>query len=307
MDEDGRKEYRSERYAKRKESMNDKMLALHSWLAVDAVRDIHCFYCVGKPVKPADKLSLGTYGPDGVISNPNRVEVRACPLHFPRRTVTEAPRTSIPPDPLCMALRQDHGNDPKHLANVKAEKLKQSGAVAAGSASTGILVLSATARDDLVYNSITPQDELFTRTIRTVHLIAKRQLSLNDMYHLLELQWANGAMISFDHRNVSGEIETGGVAAWLEAGARVFQSEQRERAQSSLVKVLFPRGAPIGWSGDGSNDISLREQEVLVTRHLGGDGYPFNSLHDLALLDLENSQDKHSPEHSPDHRGGEGS
>ena len=64
------------------------------------------------------------------------------------------------------------------------------------------------------------------RTIRTVHVIVKRMLSLNDMWHLLELQSANGLVVSFDHCNVGGDVEAGGLSTWLKAGANVFKQQQ---------------------------------------------------------------------------------
>ena len=68
-------------------------------------------------------------------------------------------------------------------------------------------------------------DDIFgcAHTIRTVHLIAKRQLSLNDMHSLLELQLANDLTISYDHAGAGGNVEDGGLAAWLLSGARVFE------------------------------------------------------------------------------------
>lgn len=147
-----------------------------------------------------------------------------------------------------------------------------------------------------VYQSITFEDELLARTVRTVHLIVVRQLSLNDMYHLLELENANGAIVSFDHSNDRGDVRSGGVLTWLEAGASVFSSQNRERAANPLMQVLFPRGIPFGGMGDGSTDRSLAEQEAVVTRFLGADGKPFNCFHDLAELDLNTSHDKRSPD-----------
>ena len=110
--------------------------------------------------------------------------------------------------------------------------------------------------------SVTFEDELYARTVRTVHLIVVRQLSINDMYNLLELQNANGAIISFDHaHNAGGSIQNlGGVPAWLEAGSQVFQAKMRERVQNPIAKALFPRGVPLGLMGDGSTDRSLAEQ-----------------------------------------------
>ena len=108
-----------------------------------------------------------------------------------------------------------------------------------------------------LYLSITFEDELYARTVRTIHCLAVRQLSLNDMYTLLELQNANGAIISFNHATSNGRVTDGGVHTWLEAGASVFMAEMRARAQNPIMLELFPRGTPFGAMGDGSNDHSL--------------------------------------------------
>ena len=138
------------------------------------------------------------------------------------------------------------------------------------------------------YPSITFEDELYARTVRTIHCIAVHQHSINDVYSLLELRNANGALISFDH---SGQSEFGGVLTWLEAGACVFMAQMRERARNPLMVSLFPRGTPFGGMGDGSTDRSLNEQEAVVLRFLGSDGRPFNTFFDLAELDLTTSHD----------------
>ena len=147
-----------------------------------------------------------------------------------------------------------------------------------------------------LYTFITSEDELYARTIRTVHLIVTRQLSLNDMRHLLEMQSANGMVISYDHAGEKGTTDAGGLATWLCAGANVFEAQKRERMQSSLMKTLFPHGIPFGFMGDGSNDRSLAEQEAIVARHLDGNGRPYNEFYDLATLDLSKSADGRSPD-----------
>jgi hypothetical protein len=147
-----------------------------------------------------------------------------------------------------------------------------------------------------VVKSITFEDELYARTVRSVHLIVVRELSLNDMYHLLELQNANGAIVSFDHSNPHGGVEEAGVKAFLAAGAGVFMKHMRQRAMNPLVAALFPRGTPFGGMGDGSSDRSLTEQEAVVLRFLGPNGRPFNTFTDLAELDLSTSHDGRSPD-----------
>ena len=148
-----------------------------------------------------------------------------------------------------------------------------------------------------VYGTITTEDELFARTIRTVHLICSRQLSLCDMYSLLELQSANGLVMSFDHASSAG-LEDGGVLTWLLCGALVFQEQQRERARSPLMTSLFPDGVPFGFMGDGSTDRSMIEQEAVVLRFLDDAGMPYNTFFELATLDLSQSADGRSPDAS---------
>lgn len=145
------------------------------------------------------------------------------------------------------------------------------------------------------FPSVTFEDELYARTVRTVHIVAVRQLAISDMYSLLELQNANGAVISFDHA-ATGAIDAGGIAAWLEAGGRTFMKQMRERVDNPINKTLFPRGVPFGFSGDGSTDRSLAEQEAVVLRFLGPDGRPVNTFFDLAELDLAESHDGRSPD-----------
>ena len=177
---------------------------------------------------------------------------------------------------------KDHAATEKHRLNVERSELSKASL--------------ANKPTEVVYKSITFEDELYARTVRTVHLIASRQLSMNDMYSLLELQNANGAIISFDHAGCQGGVEAGGVAAWLKAGSEVFMGQMRARAMNKLVVKLFPNGTPFGGMGDGSNDRSLIEQEAVVLRFLGADGRPFNTFFDLASLDLSTSHDGRSPD-----------
>lgn len=58
---------------------------------------------------------------------------------------------------------------------------------------------SAIDGDATVYLTITPEDELYARTIRTVHTIVVSQFSITAIDNLLQLQLANGAVVSFDH------------------------------------------------------------------------------------------------------------
>ena len=152
---------------------------------------------------------------------------------------------------------------------------------------------SATTGDARIYLTVTPEDELYARTIRTVHTICVRQLSLESIYALLELQNSNGAIVSYDHASTTGE---GLMSEWLEAGARVWRGLVRDRAQNSIIASLFPRGSPFGFMGDGSTDRALYEQEAVVFRFLGEDARPFNTFYDLPALDLSKGTDGHSPD-----------
>ena len=154
------------------------------------------------------------------------------------------------------------------------------------------------ANEQKVHNfcTVTTEEELYFRTIRTIHNVVVRLNSLNDVVSLLQMQNANGQVVSFDHLDFKGGTDGGGVAAWLLAGANVFQAQQRERAQPTLMRTLFPSGVPFGLMGDGSNDRSMVEQEAVVLRFVGDDGKPYNTFFDLACLDLSTSADGRSPD-----------
>ena len=259
-------EVRNQQYVARKINKQDEWFkSFRAWLAKsNDEKGAHCKVCIVSLTKPKDKLSTTGYGwtgqGEGRLMNP------------------------IPSEQKLI----DHENSPLHKFNMlNTEKM-----------ATGMMDGTLTRRmgSEPVYLTITPEDELYARTIRTVHLIVVRQLSLNDMNSLLELQNANGAIISFDHAQAVGNLREGGLADWLEAGGRVWRAEQRLRAQNPIMQSVFPRGLPFGFLGDGSNDRSLVEQEAIVTRHLGADGKPYNSFFDLSPLDLTTSYDKRSPD-----------
>ena len=234
------------------------------WLTKDALRGWHCRFCFGKLVKPDDKFSITGYGHEG--DNELRILV---------------------PIPKAHKLT-NHSVHPRHELNLNTFKQLASG--------------TSLQPDATVYFTITPEDEIYARTIRTVHILVVRQLPLHDMSALLELQQANGAVISYDHasRTTTSDMEDGssggGLPDWLEAGVRVFKKMQRERVQCTIMVALFPKGVPIGMLGDGSTDRSMYEQEAVVTRHMGANGKPFNLFHDLAELDLTQSADGRSPD-----------
>ena len=101
-----------------------------------------------------------------------------------------------------------------------------------------------------------------------------------------------------DKKHAGGSGAGGGKStlAQMMAFKQLFQAQQRERAQPSVMRSLFPQGVPFGLMGDGSNDRSLCEQEAVVLRFLGDEGKPYNTFHDLAPLHLSKSVDKHSPD-----------
>ena len=262
-------EYRHQQYESRKDQAKQDLLTapyLHSvqneggWLVKDSARGWHCRVCVGKLTRPNDKLSTG-YGYEG------SGEVK---LLVP---IPSSQKLSI------------HDSHPRHKLNIEMNQKLAQGASQA-----------AVMGDANVYVSITPEDELYARTIRTVHTLVVRQMPLHDMDSLLKLQLANGCVVSFDHSHLGSDASDGGISTWLEAGVRVFKKEQRERIANSVVTALFPNGVPLGLLGDGSTDRSMFEQEAVVTRFLGSDGKPFNAFHDLAELDLKQSTDGRSPD-----------
>ena len=144
--------------------------------------------------------------------------------------------------------------------------------------------------------SITPEDDLYVHTITTIHTMAIKQFGTSSMDALLQMQHANGALVSLDHANPHAGPGEGGIADWLEAGATVFLRRERDRASSGLMRALFPSGIPFGFLSDGSSDKSLREQEAEVLRFIGSDGHPFVSFFDLVELDLSTSADGRSPD-----------
>lgn len=272
LDKEGKADYRRDKYEARKsdDAKQAKMAApyLHSldqpngWLVKDSLRGWHCRFCIGKTIKPSDKLTGGYgYAGEGEL----RVLV---PIKGSQKL-------------------SNHADHAAHKLNVlNAAKL------AAGKPQSAVM------GDANVYLTITPEDELYARSIRTLHTIVICQLPLHDMTPLLQLQQANGMVISFDHvaKKTSGEEYGGGLSDWLVAGVRVFKAMQRERVQNSIMVSLFPNGVPLGLLGDGSTDRSMYEQEAVVTRHLGANGKPFNAFHDLAELDLKQSADGRSPD-----------
>jgi hypothetical protein len=226
------------------------------WLKIDPEKGLHCGSCINSTIKRADKLSTKGYGYIG-----------------------EGAERVLQPIPSRQKLVEHDGSEEHKLNFEKADPLggKQS-----------------TSRDFVP--SVSFEDELYARTARTVHILAVRQLSLNDMYHLLELQNANQNVISFDHAADTSDVQAGGLSAWLEAGARIWCAEMRARAQNPIMTALFPKGMPMGFPGDGSNDRSLLEQEAVVLRFIGSNGRPFNTFYDLAELDLSKSADGRSPD-----------
>lgn len=184
-------EVRHSQYEARKTKMLEEWFKTYrAWLVKSDDKGAHCKFCIVSLTKPKDKLSTTGYGWTG-----------------------QGEERLLNPIPSVQKLIE-HENSPLHRLNVTNAEKMAAGAVGALTRTTG---------RQPVYLTITPEDELYARTIRTVHLIAVRQLSLNDMYSLLELQNANGAIISFDHAQPKGELTAGGLADWLEAGGRVWR------------------------------------------------------------------------------------
>ena len=252
--------YKAAQYQARKDKHQDDWFVTYgSWLAKDALRGAHCKFCITSTVKAADKLSSTGYG-----------------------FIGEGAERTLVPIPTEQKLKEHAARD-QHKYNVRQATEEVAGEQPRGS----------------VHNfcTVTSEEELYFRTIRTIHNVVIRLNSLNDVVSLLQLQNANGQVVSFDHVDCGhGSSDGGGVATWLQAGANVFQAQQRERAQPTLMRVLFSRGVPFGLMGDGSNDRSLVEQEAVVLRFIGDDGKPYNTFFDLASLDLSTSADGRSPD-----------
>jgi hypothetical protein len=119
------------------------------WLVKSNDKGAHCKFCIVSLTKPKDKLSTTGYGWTG-----------------------QGEERLLNPIPTVQKLIQ-HENSPMHRLNVTNAEKMAAGAVGALTRTTG---------SQPVYLTITPEDELYARTIRTVHLIVVRQLSLNDMY-----------------------------------------------------------------------------------------------------------------------------
>ena len=263
MSSEEKAEYKHEKYEALKAKGQEVWKKEFAWLAFDNLaRGWHCALCITSSIKPQDKLSTTGYG--FLVEG----EARVCvPIPMKSKLTT-------------------HDIKDQHTYNQRVADEKKLGKSAAGTPGKSAQVLV----------TITTEDELYFRTIRTMHLIVKRELSLNDMWHLLELQSANGMVISYCHANSSGDINAGGLSSWLLAGANIFRAQQRDRASSSLMRSLFPSGIPFGFMGDGSNDRSMIEQEAVVLRFLDSDGKPYNTFFDLAPLDLAESADGRSPD-----------
>ena len=178
---------------------------------------------------------------------------------------------------------KEHGESKEHKHVVQLASAAEGGASQASV--TG---------DIKLYGTVSTEDERYYVTIRTVHAIAVQQLGLTKMMALIELQLANGVVLSYSHAHRGGE--GGGLEDWLLCGRKVFERLMRERARNSVSAAIFPDGVAFGSLGDGSNDRSNHEQEASVLRFIGPDGLPYNTLHDLLPLDLTQSVDGRSPD-----------
>ena len=147
-----------------------------------------------------------------------------------------------------------------------------------------------------LFGSVSSEDDLYFKTIRTVHTICVEKIAPIKSNALLELQLANGCSISLGHINRSSELGSGGITDWLHAGAIVWHRKMREYAKNSIMASLFPNGLVFSSLGDGSNDRSLIEQEASVFRFIGPDGMPYMAFDTLLSLDLDKSDDGRSPD-----------
>jgi hypothetical protein len=143
-------EVRHTQYEARKvNKQEDWFKTYRAWLVKSEDKGAHCKFCIVSLTKPKDKLSTTGYGWTG-----------------------QGEERLLNPIPTVQKLIQ-HENSPMHRLNVTNAEKMAAGAVGALTRTTG---------SQPVYLTITPEDELYARTIRTVHLIVVRQLSLNDMY-----------------------------------------------------------------------------------------------------------------------------
>ena len=282
--------YKHSKYAQTQKDKQEKWRAEFSlWLKVDPVHGFHCALCFGASLKAADKFCTTGYGWVGEGEDRTLVPIpshQKLVLHEMQESHKLNMRKSTASDTKARAP-QSHALHPT-LSHALHLSLHSMPSPCCPSQSTKKI-------SDFI-PSVTFEDELYARTVRTVHTMAVRQLATSDVYSLLELQNSNGAVISFDHACTTGGIVAGGISAWLEAGSRTFMRQMRDRVNNPINKALFPRGVPCGFSGDGSTDRSLAEQEAVVLRFLGPDGRAFNTFFDLAELDLTESHDGRSPD-----------
>ena len=151
---------------------------------------------------------------------------------------------------------------------------------------------SSSSAPTIIPVTITSEDELYCRTIRSIWHTASNHQSLSKVTNLLELQQSNGAVVSFNHSGAQAVKEL------LLAGHVHFQAEQRAKYDNSLMNALFPKGNPLVFMGDGSNDRSMREQEACCIRGIDVTGMPITEFLELAELDLKDSEDGKSPDAS---------
>ena len=178
--------YKHDKYREKKndQSLQDKWFAtFSSWATKDPDKGICCKFCTSSELHAADKLGTLGYGYVG-----EGAERRCVPHVSPLRGTVLRPH--VPPLrartmlTYCNAVRcarvrlvpvpslqkyHAHQQNPSHQVNMQR--------VLKGKALQG----SGSAQLDKVYLSVTTEDELLARTVRSVHHIIERLQSLNDM------------------------------------------------------------------------------------------------------------------------------
>lgn len=254
-----RQEYDKDRYQSKKDNIITNMK--RAWMECNLIFGYHCRFCIKlhPSMRGKDSFSKG-YGLIEPVDGEGE-ELRPKPISHEQKV-------------------REHEKKKEHLYAVKEFDKQQP-------------------KDTVVMPNFmerTSSELLYARTVRTVHTMCIKQFALSSANALLDLQWANGLVISYDHVHTGGELGSGGLTDWLEAGARVFAAIERDRAANSVARTVFPDGLLFGFMGDGSNDRSLMEREAVALRYIGPDGMPYNTLFDLGTLDLKESVDGFSPD-----------
>jgi hypothetical protein len=136
-------------------------------------------------------------------------------------------------------------------------------------------------------------DLLWKRTLGCFLIMTQKQWAVDSVKDLLETMQEAGLQVSYDHL---GNGRNGWSNRILLAGYKVALRQLLGRGNNALMAGYFPQGMPFGFSGDGSNDRSQREQECLVIRQLNSQGRPEDVFLGLFELNLHDSEDHLSPD-----------